>query len=183
MRPDGGINPPSELDFVLLSLLPGPPSSLCLSPGADLLLSDDACDTTSDLMLAQMLQMQFDREFDDQLRREEKKFNRDSKGRRAVTHLSHEMKLCRRVEKNVWHDASELFQGSDGLCSCVCVQCPSPLRTTGWFIRMKTATARRTRWTGRTPDTTPTKPVTCRRGGGQNKRNGSVRSVQINRRK
>lgn len=31
-------------------------------------------------MLAQMLQMQFDREFDDQLRREEKKFNGDSKG-------------------------------------------------------------------------------------------------------
>ncbi|XP_017297559.1 serine/threonine-protein kinase RIO3 isoform X2 [Kryptolebias marmoratus] len=30
-------------------------------------------------MLAQMLQMQFDREFDDQLRREEKKFNGDSK--------------------------------------------------------------------------------------------------------
>ncbi|XP_061661052.1 serine/threonine-protein kinase RIO3 isoform X2 [Syngnathoides biaculeatus] len=41
--------------------------------------SDDAADTTSDLMLAQMLQMQFDREFDDQLRREEKKFNGDSK--------------------------------------------------------------------------------------------------------
>ncbi|XP_015252279.1 PREDICTED: serine/threonine-protein kinase RIO3 [Cyprinodon variegatus] len=48
-------------------------------PAADLLLSEDAADTTSDLMLAQMLQMQFDREFDDQLRREEKKFNGDSK--------------------------------------------------------------------------------------------------------
>uniref|UniRef100_A0A3Q1J8K5 Serine/threonine-protein kinase RIO3 n=1 Tax=Anabas testudineus TaxID=64144 RepID=A0A3Q1J8K5_ANATE len=46
--------------------------------GADL-LSDEAPDTTSDLMLAQMLQMQFDREFDNQLRREEKKFNGDSK--------------------------------------------------------------------------------------------------------
>uniref|UniRef100_A0A7N6FAW9 Serine/threonine-protein kinase RIO3 n=1 Tax=Anabas testudineus TaxID=64144 RepID=A0A7N6FAW9_ANATE len=34
---------------------------------------------TDDLMLAQMLQMQFDREFDNQLRREEKKFNGDSK--------------------------------------------------------------------------------------------------------
>ena len=34
----------------------------------------------SDLMLAQMLQMQFDREFDTQLRIEEKKFNGDSKG-------------------------------------------------------------------------------------------------------
>ncbi|XP_061522829.1 serine/threonine-protein kinase RIO3 isoform X2 [Phycodurus eques] len=43
------------------------------------LSSGDAADTTSDLMLAQMLQMQFDREFDDQLRREEKKFNGDSK--------------------------------------------------------------------------------------------------------
>uniref|UniRef100_A0A3B4YKY4 non-specific serine/threonine protein kinase n=2 Tax=Seriola lalandi dorsalis TaxID=1841481 RepID=A0A3B4YKY4_SERLL len=50
-----------------------------LRPGSDLLLSDEASDTTSDLMLAQMLQMQFDREFDDQLRREEKKFNGDSK--------------------------------------------------------------------------------------------------------
>ncbi|XP_029001978.1 serine/threonine-protein kinase RIO3 [Betta splendens] len=48
-------------------------------PGADLLSSDEAPDTTSDLMLAQMLQMQFDREFDNQLRREEKKFNGDSK--------------------------------------------------------------------------------------------------------
>lgn len=47
-------------------------------PAVDL-LSDEVCDTTSDLMLAQMLQMQFDREFDDQLRREEKKFNGDSK--------------------------------------------------------------------------------------------------------
>ncbi|XP_027130009.1 serine/threonine-protein kinase RIO3 isoform X1 [Larimichthys crocea] len=49
-------------------------------PAADLLLlSDEVSDTTSDLMLAKMLQMQFDREFDDQLRREEKKFNGDSK--------------------------------------------------------------------------------------------------------
>ncbi|XP_012707208.2 serine/threonine-protein kinase RIO3 [Fundulus heteroclitus] len=48
-------------------------------PAADLLLAEDGADTTSDLMLAQMLQMQFDREFDDQLRREEKKFNGDSK--------------------------------------------------------------------------------------------------------
>lgn len=58
------------------------PSSSSLSLGANL-LSDEICDTTSDLMLAQMLQMQFDREFDDQLRREEKKFNGDSKGRTA----------------------------------------------------------------------------------------------------
>lgn len=38
-------------------------------------------DTSSDLMLAQMLQMEFDREFDTQLRREEKKFNGESKGK------------------------------------------------------------------------------------------------------
>uniref|UniRef100_A0AAX7UH35 Serine/threonine-protein kinase RIO3 n=1 Tax=Astatotilapia calliptera TaxID=8154 RepID=A0AAX7UH35_ASTCA len=50
-----------------------------LSDPAAELLPDEAPDTTSDLMLAQMLQMQFDREFDDQLRREEKKFNGDSK--------------------------------------------------------------------------------------------------------
>ncbi|XP_075936420.1 serine/threonine-protein kinase RIO3 isoform X2 [Anarhichas minor] len=48
-------------------------------PSADLLLSEDSSETTSDLMLAKMLQMQFDHEFDDQLRREEKKFNGDSK--------------------------------------------------------------------------------------------------------
>ncbi|XP_056593585.1 serine/threonine-protein kinase RIO3 [Triplophysa dalaica] len=36
-------------------------------------------ETSSDLLLAQMLQMQFDREFDTQLRIEEKKFNGDSK--------------------------------------------------------------------------------------------------------
>lgn len=39
----------------------------------------DDIDTSSDLMLAQMLQMEFDREFDSQLRREERKFNGDSK--------------------------------------------------------------------------------------------------------
>uniref|UniRef100_G3N771 Serine/threonine-protein kinase RIO3 n=1 Tax=Gasterosteus aculeatus aculeatus TaxID=481459 RepID=G3N771_GASAC len=49
------------------------------NPVADLLLSDEAPETTSDLMLAKMLQMQFDHEFDEQLRREEKKFNGDSK--------------------------------------------------------------------------------------------------------
>lgn len=59
-----------------------PDSSLFLSasPSPDLLPVDGASDTTSDLMLAQMLQMQFDREFDDQLRREERKFNGDNKG-------------------------------------------------------------------------------------------------------
>ncbi|XP_077480864.1 serine/threonine-protein kinase RIO3 [Stigmatopora argus] len=38
-----------------------------------------AGDTASDLMLAEVLQMQYDREFDHQLRREERKFNGDSK--------------------------------------------------------------------------------------------------------
>ncbi|MEQ2194914.1 hypothetical protein XENOCAPTIV_004640 [Xenoophorus captivus] len=41
-------------------------------PAVEPLRSEEAPDTASDLMLAQMLQMQFDREFDDQLRREEK---------------------------------------------------------------------------------------------------------------
>lgn len=48
-------------------------------PAGELLLSEEGPDTASDLMLAQMLQMQFDREFDNQLRLEEKKFNGDSK--------------------------------------------------------------------------------------------------------
>lgn len=43
-------------------------------------VSGENVDTSSDLMLAQMLQMEFDREYDAQLRREEKKFNGDSKG-------------------------------------------------------------------------------------------------------
>lgn len=43
-------------------------------------ISGENIDTSSDLMLAQMLQMEFDREYDAQLRREEKKFNGDSKG-------------------------------------------------------------------------------------------------------
>lgn len=67
------------------------------SPAADLLLSEDAADTTSDLMLAQMLQMQFDREFDDQLRREEKKFNGDSKGGRLLLFLQGNPHLTKRV--------------------------------------------------------------------------------------
>ncbi|KAM9331634.1 serine/threonine-protein kinase RIO3 [Pholidichthys leucotaenia] len=54
-------------------------NTIMTDPGSDLLLVDDVPDTTSDLMLAQLLQMQFDREFDDQLKREERKFNGDSK--------------------------------------------------------------------------------------------------------
>ncbi|XP_075441178.1 serine/threonine-protein kinase RIO3 [Ascaphus truei] len=42
-------------------------------------LSGDNIDTSSDEVLAQMLQTQFDREYDAQLLREEKKFNGDSK--------------------------------------------------------------------------------------------------------
>ncbi|KAM9165778.1 serine/threonine-protein kinase RIO3 [Pangshura tecta] len=42
-------------------------------------ITGENTDTSSDLMLAQMLQMEFDREYDAQLRREEKKFNGDSK--------------------------------------------------------------------------------------------------------
>ncbi|XP_033010929.1 serine/threonine-protein kinase RIO3 [Lacerta agilis] len=42
-------------------------------------ISGENIDTSSDLMLAQMLQMEFDREYDAQLRREEKKINGDSK--------------------------------------------------------------------------------------------------------
>ncbi|KAJ1191160.1 hypothetical protein NDU88_000476 [Pleurodeles waltl] len=44
-----------------------------------LLITGDDVDTCSDEVLAQMLQMQFDREYDAQLLREEKKFNGDSK--------------------------------------------------------------------------------------------------------
>lgn len=40
-------------------------------------------------MLAQMLQMEFDREYDAQLRREEKKFNGDSKGTMTLLWLLH----------------------------------------------------------------------------------------------
>uniref|UniRef100_A0A8C4RVW4 Serine/threonine-protein kinase RIO3 n=1 Tax=Erpetoichthys calabaricus TaxID=27687 RepID=A0A8C4RVW4_ERPCA len=43
------------------------------------LITGDNIDTSSDLLLAQMLQMEFDREFDSQLRLEEKKYNGDSK--------------------------------------------------------------------------------------------------------
>lgn len=74
--------PPNLLVFFMFDFI-----SVCLSlsssPAADLLF-DEAGDTTSDLMLAQMLQMQYDREFDDQLRREEKKFNGDSKGSTTI---------------------------------------------------------------------------------------------------
>lgn len=50
-----------------------------IDPDANLLLSGEDADTTSDLMLAQMLQMQYDRECDSQLRLEEKKYNGESK--------------------------------------------------------------------------------------------------------
>ncbi|XP_038664465.1 serine/threonine-protein kinase RIO3 [Scyliorhinus canicula] len=42
-------------------------------------LIGEGTETSSDLLLAQMLQMEFDREYDAQLRREENKFNGDSK--------------------------------------------------------------------------------------------------------
>lgn len=48
-------------------------------------------------MLAQMLQMEFDREYDAQLRREEKKINGDSKGtliRRDIFALEISLALC-----------------------------------------------------------------------------------------
>lgn len=51
---------------------------LCFSVSAALDAGEER-ETDSDLMLAQMLQMQFDKEFDTQLRTEEKKFNGDSK--------------------------------------------------------------------------------------------------------
>lgn len=54
--------------FILHSVAEGP------------FITGENIDTSSDLMLAQMLQMEFDREYDAQLRREEKKINGDSKG-------------------------------------------------------------------------------------------------------
>lgn len=74
MSPTSDLSDPSH---------PTPPDSalfLPASPAPDMPPADDALETTSDLMLAQMLQMQFDREFDDQLRLEERKFNGDNKG-------------------------------------------------------------------------------------------------------
>ena len=64
-------------------------SPLSLSPVSSLLfpsspevslLSGDECDTNSDLMLARLLQTQYDRECDTQLLREERKYNGESKG-------------------------------------------------------------------------------------------------------
>lgn len=43
------------------------------------LSSSSECDTSNDMLLAQMLQLEFDREHDDMLAKEEKKFNGDSK--------------------------------------------------------------------------------------------------------
>ncbi|XP_022522649.2 serine/threonine-protein kinase RIO3 [Astyanax mexicanus] len=54
-------------------------SPSCTDGDLDLASIPQDADTSSDLMLAQMLQMEFDREFDTQLRREEKKFNGESK--------------------------------------------------------------------------------------------------------
>jgi hypothetical protein len=51
---------------------------MCSSVNAALDAGEEP-ETDSDLMLAQMLQMQFDKEFDTQLRTEEKKLNGDSK--------------------------------------------------------------------------------------------------------
>ena len=56
------------------------PSPLLRSNVDVLSFDTEEPETDSDLMLAKMLQMQFDHEFDNQLRLEEKKFNGDSKG-------------------------------------------------------------------------------------------------------
>ena len=41
---------------------------------------EEGKETDSDLLLAQMLQLQFNREYDAELSREEQKYNKDSKG-------------------------------------------------------------------------------------------------------
>ena len=69
------LSPLSSLLFPLSCLL----SPLLSSPEVSL-LSGEETDTNSDLMLAQLLQMQYDRECDTQLRREERKYNGESKG-------------------------------------------------------------------------------------------------------
>lgn len=62
--------------------------SLHINYSTDLKLTcTSEVETSSDLILAQMLQMEFDREFDTQLRREEKKFNGDSKGITMKTYI------------------------------------------------------------------------------------------------
>uniref|UniRef100_A0A6I8PXK9 Serine/threonine-protein kinase RIO3 n=1 Tax=Xenopus tropicalis TaxID=8364 RepID=A0A6I8PXK9_XENTR len=63
-------------------------------------LSSDNIDTSSDEVLAQMLQMQFDKEYDAQLLREEKKFNGDSK-------VSISFENYRKVHPSEENDSSE----------------------------------------------------------------------------
>lgn len=50
------------------------------SPHPDDAPDEEGEDTSSDFMIAQMLQIQFSREHDDNLRREEQKYNGSSKG-------------------------------------------------------------------------------------------------------
>ena len=109
-------------------------------------ISGENIDTSSDLMLAQMLQMEFDREYDAQLRREEKKFNGDSKGTRP--HMA--------------------FPVGGRKCLCTLLNKPSTilpfkfpfrLKTIAKFILLKTVTALKTRLTGRTLETIPTDQV------------------------
>ena len=64
---------------------PPPTSELVASDSPAVLshLSDGAPDTANDLLLAQMLQLEFDREHDSQVKAEERHMNKRSKGERG----------------------------------------------------------------------------------------------------
>lgn len=53
-------------------------------------------------MLAQMLQMEFDREFDTQLRREEKKFNGESKGKPILNPYTEERLISAKNKRQIY---------------------------------------------------------------------------------
>ena len=59
---------------------------------------DSSLDTSSDLLLAQMLQLEYDREHDRQLLTEEKHFNKHNKGEKVVSVRNHStIKNCVRL--------------------------------------------------------------------------------------
>lgn len=113
-------------------------------------------------MLAQMLQMEFDREYDAQLRREEKKFNGDSKGYLTfvitpllelslfLIHLCFNLQKTKMVEF-ILNDI-HLF---------LLLKCPYLLRITEKCILLKTVTVQKMRLIGRILVMIPTKQVVC----------------------
>ncbi|XP_048452166.1 serine/threonine-protein kinase RIO3 [Rhincodon typus] len=107
-------------------------------------LIGEGTETSSDLLLAQMLQMEFDREYDAQLRREENKFNGDSKVSISFENyrMVHPYEDSESSDDEVdWQDTRHDPYGP-GHEMCVSADKPSPIAKRGFVGKGKEITTK-----------------------------------------